>query len=144
MSSDLGSDGGGGGGGGGSITETSSRVDLGTRLRLAERDHLGEWTVTVWILLGLRHVTEEEEEEEEEEGDNDGDGERETNVGRREREAMGDGYVGFACTVRVSVCLWLESFLFWFYEGLVAWKLRELRRRKKTSYSNQWNEEKRF
>lgn len=45
MSSDLGSD--GGGGGGGSITETSSRVDLGTRLRLAEREHLGEWTVTV-------------------------------------------------------------------------------------------------
>ena len=31
---------------------------------------------------------------------------------------MGDGYVGFACTVRVSVCLWLESLLFLFFEDL--------------------------
>ena len=40
-------DGGGGGGGGGSTTETSSRADLGARLRLTERHRLGEWVVKV-------------------------------------------------------------------------------------------------
>ena len=39
--------GGGGGGGGGSTTETSSRADLGARLRLTERHRLGEWVVKV-------------------------------------------------------------------------------------------------
>jgi hypothetical protein len=49
MSSGLGpeDDGGGGGGGGGSTTETSSRADLGARLRLTERHRLGEWVVKV-------------------------------------------------------------------------------------------------
>jgi hypothetical protein len=47
ISSDLSPQDGGRGGGGGSTTETSSTADIGARLRLPERDRLGDMNVTV-------------------------------------------------------------------------------------------------